>query len=288
MLDRFRDSLEQVSNSIHSLSEVAERISTAAEETVTDVLRQVAETEQVATAVQEMTATAQDVARNASETAAASDKVNEEAHKGAHISTLAIGGIDRLVTEVDQAAQAIRELGDRSEKIGVVVDVIKGISEQTNLLALNAAIEAARAGEQGRGFAVVAAEVRTLATRSQGAAGEIRDMIKQLQDGARQSVQTMESAVNQACEGSGQVEQTAESLALIAGEFAAINDRNAQIATAAEEQGAVAEEINRNVVNILDVATKTSAGAQQSAKVSEELLRHAGALGDLVGQFRLR
>jgi len=288
MLDRFRASMEQVSGSTRALGLVAERISTASEETVTDVMRQLSETEQVATAIHEMAATVQEVARNASETAAASEKANGEARQGALISTQALGGIDRLVTEVEQAADAIRDLGERSENIGVVLDVIKGIAEQTNLLALNAAIEAARAGEQGRGFAVVADEVRTLAARSQASAAEIQTMIHQLQDGARQSVQTMEGACSRARDGSEQVERAAESLGMIAGEIAAINERNAQIATAAEQQGAVAEEINRSVANIRDIATHTSDGAQQAATVSEELLHEAGTLEALVGQFRLR
>ena len=138
---------------------------------------------------------------------AAADAADSEAKSGALVATEAIGGIDSLVTEVDAAAQVIRNLEQESENIGSVLDVIRGIAEQTNLLALNAAIEAARAGEQGRGFAVVADEVRTLASRTQQSTQEIQDMIQRLQSGAGNAVKVMEGAQGKAQESSDLVEK---------------------------------------------------------------------------------
>jgi methyl-accepting chemotaxis protein len=287
MIQKFRHSLQTVANSTDQLTQVSDRVAGVAEETLKAVMDQRSETDSVASAMNEMSSTVQEVARNAANTASASRGADDESKRGALVATEALGGIDALIREVENASTIITKVENDSSAIGMVLDVIKGVAEQTNLLALNAAIEAARAGEQGRGFAVVADEVRTLASRTQQSTDEIQAMIKRLQSGAHDAVQAMEAARNRAQAGSEQVENAAENLAMIAGEVSTINDMNTQIATAAEEQSAVAEEVNRNVTNISQIADKTSEGAKQTAQISEELVRLATELKQQVSRFKL-
>jgi len=252
-----------------------------------DIQHQQSETDMVATAMNEMAATVQEVARNAAAAAEATRRADQAARDGALVATEALGGIDALVSRVEGAAAAIQRLEAETGTIGQVLDVIRGIAEQTNLLALNAAIEAARAGEQGRGFAVVAEEVRTLASRTQASTQEIQQMIGRLQGGAEAAVQAMGQARGQAQAGAEHVERTAEALAEIAGAVSVINDMNTQIASAAEEQSAVAEEINRNVVNISRVTGQIAASAQQNLAGTEKVMRLAAEFDSLVHQGRL-
>jgi methyl-accepting chemotaxis protein len=276
-----------VAGATRQLNEVSDRVADVADETLKVVMEQRSETDMVASAMNEMSATVQEVARNASQTAAASRGADDEAKNGAFVATEALGGIEVLIRDIENAAKVIQKVEADSANIGMVLDVIKGIAEQTNLLALNAAIEAARAGEQGRGFAVVADEVRTLASRTQKSTEEIQTMIERLQGGVRDAVRAMEAAQTRAQFGSDQVEKAAESLGMIAGEVGTINDMNTQIATAAEEQSAVADEINRNISSISHMADMTSEGAKQTSQISEELVRVANELNRLVGQFKL-
>lgn len=194
--------------------------------------------------------------------------------------------IEALAQEVENSAQVISRLSEDSTQIGSVLDVIRGIAEQTNLLALNAAIEAARAGEQGRGFAVVADEVRTLASRTQASTLEIQSMIERLQTDASNAVKAMQQGQVQAQQGLSQAAQAENALQTISQSVTRINDMNIQIATAAEEQSSVAEEINRNIVNISQSADATAEGAKQTASAGDELAKLAARLQNLVGQFK--
>ncbi|MCQ4258816.1 methyl-accepting chemotaxis protein [Stutzerimonas stutzeri] len=288
MIFKFRNSLEAVAAVTKQLGEVSGRVSSVAERTHTAVMEQRSETDMVASAMNEMSATVQEVARHANQTASASSGADEESRAGVSLATEALDGIEVLIRDIEHAAQVIKQVETDSVSIGMVLNVINGIAEQTNLLALNAAIEAARAGEQGRGFAVVADEVRTLASRTQKSTEEIQRTIEQLQSGVRKAVQAMEGAQERAHTGSECVARTAQSLSVIAGEVNTINGMNTQIATAAEEQSTVAEEINRNITTISAIADTTLADASQNSQISDELVRLAAELDRLVGQFRLR
>ncbi len=287
MIEKFRHSLEAVAGVTRQLGDVSDRVSHVAEKTLGAVMEQRSETDMVASAMNEMSATVQEVARNANQTATASNDADRESKSGVHVAGEALDGIDSLIQDIEKAAVVVRQLEADSASIDTVVGVINGIAEQTNLLALNAAIEAARAGEQGRGFAVVADEVRTLASRTQKSTEEIQRMIEQLQQGVGNAVQAMIAAQLRARSGSDCVARAAQSLGAIADEVGTINEMNTQIATAAEQQSAVAEEINRNITNISRIADTTSADATQTSQISEELVRLAAELNRLVGQFKL-
>ena len=288
MIARFKQSMHAVSDVTRDLHEVSDQVANVAETTLKAVVEQRTETDMVASAMNEMSTTVQEVARNTAQTAEASQGADDESKAGVLVAEEAIRGIEELIVEIESAAQVVQQVEADTESISAVLDVIQGIAEQTNLLALNAAIEAARAGEQGRGFAVVADEVRTLASRTQNSTEEIQDMIERLQNGVKRAVGAMTAAQERAKVGSECVEKASQSLHVIAAEVTTINDMNTQVATAAEEQSAVAEEINRNITTISDIADNTSSGATQTAQSSEELVRLAAELQRLVSQFKLK
>jgi methyl-accepting chemotaxis protein len=264
-----------------------EQVSAVTAQTREGVFKQQTETDQVATAMNEMSATVQEVARNAAHAAAAAGQADSEAKRGQAVVDQAVGSITVLANDVEKAAGVIQQVGSDSENIQKVLEVIRAIAEQTNLLALNAAIEAARAGDQGRGFAVVADEVRTLATRTQEATEEIRHIIERLRGGAQQAVEAMEQGRSQARTSVEQATQAGQALHAIAQAVGTINDMNAHIASAAEEQSAVATEIDRNILAISKVADETTLRAQQTTERTEDLARLTRELQGLVGRFQV-
>jgi len=195
--------------------------------------------------------------------------------------------ITELADEIGRAVEVVQTLARDSENIDAILVTIRSIAEQTNLLALNAAIEAARAGEQGRGFAVVADEVRNLAQKTQQATGEIQQMIQQLQNGTRDVVQVMEQSQSRTQRSVEQADAADEALQAITQAVSLINDMNNQIASAAEEQSAVAEDINRNVTNIGQVAQEVAGGAEEASQASAGLTRLAEQQRRLINQFRV-
>jgi len=285
--DKIRGIVEDVKQSTERLTNASGSMLGVTNDTSEAVIQQQAETQHLATAMHEMTATVQDVAQNAQHAQAAAESADKSTESGDQIVNNAVAHTQELANAVDQAAEVVANLANESDNIGSLLEVIKGIAEQTNLLALNAAIEAARAGEQGRGFAVVADEVRTLASRTQTSTEEIERMIERLQSGSRNAVETMEKGKSKATESVSQANEARASLEIIAKEVAAIAEMNIQIASAAEEQSSVAEEINTNVININQIAEKTSGGAQQSKTACEDVSSIASHLSGLMGQFKV-
>ncbi|WP_410017338.1 methyl-accepting chemotaxis protein [Pseudomonas sp. 14P_8.1_Bac3] len=249
--------------------------------------QQLREVEQVATAAHEMSATAQDVARNASMAATAARNGDVAARSCKGTIETAAQSIQSLANHMNGAMAGVRQLADSSEQIGSVLDVIRNIARQTNLLALNAAIEAARAGETGRGFAVVADEVRHLAQRTQDSVSEIQAVIESLQSGTRDVVSAMQSQHRQADDSAAQALEAVDALANVSQNIDIMTDMNLQIASAAEEQSAVTEEVNRNVSAIRDVTGALVAQADQSARISQALNDLANQQQRLMSNFRV-
>jgi methyl-accepting chemotaxis protein len=274
------DSTRQLAGSTQQLTVVAAESSQA-------VAQQMSELDQVATAITEMTATVQEVARNAGSAAAAARDADSQANQGKHVVIETIETINELAEAVQHSADVINMLKDESTNIGTVLGVIKSVAEQTNLLALNAAIEAARAGEQGRGFAVVADEVRQLASRSQQSTQEIEKIIQALQGRAKDAVQAMEEGRDRANRSVTQAASAGQALEEITRAVSTISDMNTQIASAAEEQSAVTEDINRNTVSIQTLANKAAEGSSHTAAAADELAALADLLRRELSQFKV-
>ncbi len=286
-LSKLQNMITQVVGSVQQVSDSSEHTADIAIRTNQGVQKQLAEIELVATAVHEMTATAQDVARNATHAAEAANHADQAAHQGRKTVQLTAEAITALAAEIGRAVGVVQTLAKDSENINAILVAIRGIAEQTNLLALNAAIEAARAGEQGRGFAVVADEVRNLAQKTQQATEEIQSMIQQLQQGTRDVVRVMEDSQGKTQLSVQQASDASHALESITQAVSVINDMNTQIASAAEEQSAVAEDINRNVTNIGQVANEVASGADEASQASAGLTKLAEQQRRLINQFRV-
>jgi len=278
--------VEQVGSEVQNLTAVVDNVSHIVEQTQQGSIQQREQTGQVATAITEMTATVQEVAANANSAAESAQQADQNARTGQSVVSDTIQSIQALASEIETGANVIHELERDAEAIGSVLDVIRGIAEQTNLLALNAAIEAARAGEQGRGFAVVADEVRTLASRTQESTSEIQDMIDSLQSQARAAVQAINQGQDKTRTSVDNASNAGEALNAITESVTTITNMNFQIASASEEQSVVAEEINKNVVNISEVADKNASASEQLAASSNDLARLTEDLRGLVSQFK--
>ncbi|MEE9102756.1 methyl-accepting chemotaxis protein [Pseudomonas nitroreducens] len=286
-LDKLQPVIGQLQGAVSDARSTADQSALVARQASDGMQQQFREIDQVATALQEMSATAQDSARNAAQAAAAASQADHAAREGLGLIAHATHGIGELAQGMTAAMSQVQDLAERSEQIGQVLEVIRSIAEQTNLLALNAAIEAARAGEQGRGFAVVADEVRGLAQRTQSSVEEIRQVIANLQAGTRDVAQAMHGSHGLAQHNVGQVQQAVEALQRIATSVNLISEMNLQIASAAEEQSCVAEEINRNIEAIRDVTHSLSGQAEQSAQVSHRLNEMADYQRQLIQRFRV-
>ena len=286
-LDKLQPTVAQIKQSITDARGTADQSSEIARLTSEGMQVQFREIDQLATASNEMSATAHEVAHSASNAAQAARGADQASRDGINLIERSTQDINALAREVSKAVTEVEALAVNSEQIGSVLEVIRSIAEQTNLLALNAAIEAARAGESGRGFAVVADEVRNLAKRTQDSVEEIRMVIERIQTGTRGVVATMHSSQTLAQDNAGQIHQAVQALGKISDAVTVISDMNLQIASAAEEQSAVAEEVNRNVSTIRGVTETLTEQAAESAQISSQLNARANQQMKLMDQFRV-
>ena len=287
MQSSLRDTIRQIAASSDQLASASEELHTVTEDTSRGLHQQSAEIDQAATAVNQMTAAVEEVANNAVSTADASRGADQTTRDGRDRVNQALASIQHLVADVTGTSSEIEQLASNANEISRVLDVIGAIAGQTNLLALNAAIEAARAGEAGRGFAVVADEVRALAHRTQQSTAEIEQMIAGIQNGTERAVSAMHSSQGRATGTLEVAEGAGQALEVIAEAMASINQRNLVIASASEQQAQVAREVDRNLVNIRDLAMQTSAGANQTSAAAQDLSRLAVDLNGMVAQFKV-
>ncbi|MCK9801836.1 methyl-accepting chemotaxis protein [Pseudomonas sp. MAFF 302030] len=285
MQQSLRDTIRRISDSSSQLASASEELSSVTEDATRGLHQQSLEIEQAATAVNQMTAAVEEVASNAVATSEASRESDRIAQHGRQQVQQTVSSIQSLAEDVTANASQVEDLAQKVYGISKVLEVIRSIAEQTNLLALNAAIEAARAGDAGRGFAVVADEVRALAHRTQQSTREIEQMISGIQQGTDLAVSSMQQSNSRAHSTLEVARAAGQALEDIASAFTLINERNLVIASASEQQAAVAREVDRNLMNIRDLALQTSAGANQTSAASHELSRLAVDLNSMVARF---
>ncbi len=287
-VETIRDLVSEVKRSAKEIDLVANSLADSSMQSSERISQQQAETAQIAVAMNEMSSTVQEVANRTSEVASTAEKTMSAVGEGNSAVSDASQAIHDLAGDIEVASNTVQRVHGESERIGTVLEVIRGIAEQTNLLALNAAIEAARAGEQGRGFAVVADEVRQLAHRTQESTTEIQEMVESLQNSVAQTVDVMKRSHDRADDTVERATRVANSLTAISDSVNTITEMSIQIATAAEEQSHVAEDINRNVNNISQMGEENAAQISSSSEAARGLSHNVDGLVSLVSRFKMQ
>jgi aerotaxis receptor len=280
-----RTVLGRIGEEAQKLRDAAQASANELDVVVAQVNEQHGQTDMVATAMNEMAATVQEVARNTAEAAEAAHRASAATKNGAKVTESFSGVIQDIAGQVTTASTAMEQLVASSESIYKVTDLITSISEQTNLLALNASIEAARAGEHGRGFAVVASEVSELAKKTQEATKDIREQLESFKSVLGTSAENLRVSHEKSEDGVRRVGDVTGALGDISRAVETINSMSTQIATATEEQSAVAEEVNQNIVRIRDGSESISQSAARSRELSGDLINLSGELDSLVTRF---
>jgi methyl-accepting chemotaxis protein len=280
------DLLQKVTQTSSRVSVGADQVSTTLYDTSRGTSVQLQEIEQLAAAITEMAATVQEVAQSASLAAQSADQADKSAGRGHTLLNQTVDSIRIVADRVTESGEVITELAAGSQKVSQILDVIKGIAEQTNLLALNAAIEAARAGDQGRGFAVVADEVRTLALRTQESTQSIAVIIDQLQTQSESAVKVIQRSHDEVANCVSNADHAGKALAEIVDSVSVISDMNTQIATAAEEQSQVAQDMDHNINLVADQARRTNSFADQTVSATGQISKHVQQLNDELGHFK--
>ncbi len=285
---------QQLRTTVQHLMGISEEVASASTElaavmsqTESNAQQELAEIEQVASAVNELSSTADNVSDNAQMADSTAREADQLAKLGLDVFSENKDASLQMSHALNDAAHVVQSLKMQSEQISDVIEVIRGVSEQTNLLALNAAIEAARAGESGRGFAVVADEVRLLAARTQDSTGEIQTIIEELQKQSGLANDSMQISLDVLNKTNELTAKANDALMGITESVTSINDVNTQVATAAEQQSQVTQDINRNVVNMSELVNQNVAGICQSASASEELSRLAEKQKEQLSFFKL-
>ncbi|WP_099609918.1 methyl-accepting chemotaxis protein [Vibrio coralliilyticus] len=286
-LSQMQSMLSGIINHSQELAVQAEQANQLSQQSSQQVETQQNDVNQIATAIHEMSATAAEVASHAELTANASQGSASACEDGQQVIEKNRQAIVELADQVSAASGIISELESNTQSINQILSTIREIAEQTNLLALNAAIEAARAGEQGRGFAVVADEVRVLSQRTHGSTEEIRNMIETLQNNTKLAVNSMESSTALAGTSVDYAQQAYESLNTITSAITEINDMALQIASAAEEQRAVSEDISRNTQGIKDASDILSEQAMRSSESATNMFNSANTVRTEVERFKV-
>lgn len=286
MMSKFKDAFSSFSSASEQMMVSAKNVDEISSLTREAVLSQKNGTDSVAAAINELDASAHEVQSNTELAAEKSVLASQSASQSLELVESAKVGINQLRDQVVTNTSMITELNNKTNEVGSVLEVITSIADQTNLLALNAAIEAARAGEHGRGFAVVADEVRSLATRTRESIEQIQATIGNLQVDAGQAVSSMNEVSEQASEKAKDVTDVASLLEGIANQIIELDELNCQISNAAKQQNIAADEINKNVVDISNVAEQSSEDAIKGKQISEELLELSYELKNQLSKFK--
>jgi len=279
--------MKKINGATNELRQTAHSYTSHMEEMLGCMSSQKGGLDQIATAMTEMSSSAVEMANHAKRSSEATRSASQQAVEGNRIVIDSSITINRVADEIEEAASAIAELSQQSQQIGTILDVIRDIAEQTNLLALNAAIEAARAGDQGRGFAVVADEVRTLAQRTQNSTGQIQTMIEKLQKTAQDASKMIQHDEEESHASVDKIKQASEKIESVKDSIQQIDGMSAEIATAAEQQSSVAEEMSHNISNIYSACERTTNDTQQLSVASQQLDQLASDLSGMMQKFKI-